>query len=125
MMAEIEIRIKIGNDIILEGVLRTVLAPRTVNRILTLFPIVSRIHVWREEAYFEIKAQIGLEKATKQMKAGDIAYWPQGDAVCLFFNEMSPISKVNPIGELLHPNYEETLSRIKSGMPVKFERLTR
>lgn len=119
-MAEIKIGIEIGNDIVLEGVLRTVLAPRTVSRILTLLPIVSRIHVWKEEAYFEIKAQIGSEKATKQMKPGDIAYWPQGDAVCLFFSEMAPISKVNPIGKLRNLDHEEILSKIKSGMSVKF-----
>ncbi|MFX1474414.1 MAG: cyclophilin-like fold protein [Promethearchaeota archaeon] len=121
-MSEIEVKFEIRNDIILKGILRTVMAPRTINRILALLPIVSRLHVWKEEAYFEIKAQIGPEKATKTVKAGVIAYWPQGDAVCLFFNTMLPISKVNPIGKLVHSNYEEILSVIKSGMPVKFLR---
>ena len=120
-MSEIEVVFEIGDDIVLEGILRTVMAPRTVNRILALLPIFSRIHVWREEAYFEIKAQIGSEKATKQMKAGDLAYWPQGDAVCLFFSAMLPISKVNPIGKLVDSNCEELLGRVKSGMPVKFQ----
>lgn len=122
-VAEIKIKIEVGNDVILEGLLRTVLAPRTVNRVSSLLPIISRAHVWKEEVYFEINAQMGLEKATMQMKAGDIAYWPQGDAICIFFHAMNPISKVNPIGELLPTNYEETFSKIKSGMPVKFSRI--
>jgi hypothetical protein len=121
-VSEIEVKFEIGKDIVLEGVLRTVMAPRTISRILALLPIISRLHVWKEEAYFEIKAQIGPEKATKTVKAGDIAYWPQGDAVCLFFDTMLPISKVNPIGKIVHSNYEEMLSRVKSGMPVKFQR---
>jgi hypothetical protein len=122
-VAEIEIKIEIGSDVVLEGTLRTILAPRTVNRISSLFPIVSRAHVWKEEVYFEVNAQMGSEKATIQMKAGDIAYWPQGDALCLFFNAMTPISKVNPVGEFLLTNYEEIFSKIKSGMPVKLSRI--
>jgi hypothetical protein len=41
-----------------------------------------------------------LEKATRKIEKGDIAYWPLGDAVCVFHDSVEPYSDVNVIGRI-------------------------
>ena len=106
------------DNLVLEGELRSVSSPRVVERILARLPIQSRIHLWKKEFYFEIGIRMGLEKAVSSCKAGDIAYWPQGDAVCLFFDEMSPFSKVSPIGQFSLSDYNEVFGQVQSGTPI-------
>lgn len=115
----IPIRFLIDNHLKLEGELREILAPRTINRIVSLLPLSGRVHLWKGEVYFAINAKIGAEKAKSQCKAGDIAYWPQGDAICLFFHDMIPYSKVNPIGRLKHTELEEFFIKIKAGTMIQ------
>jgi hypothetical protein len=120
--SRIPVEFRIENVCTLNGELRTVLAPRTVGRILSLLPIDSRLHLWSQEAYFGVGARIGLEKAVTQCKCGDLAYWPQGDAICLFFKGMTPLSKVNPIGRISTSALETIFERIKTGMMIRFSR---
>ena len=61
--SNILVQFKIGDSLILEGNLRHVLAPRTIDRILKILPITSRIHLWKDEIYFEIGAKMGAEKS--------------------------------------------------------------
>lgn len=114
----IGVEIIINNDISLEGELRSILSPRTIDRILPKLPITSRIHLWKKELYFEIGIRMGSEKAVSTCNAGDIAYWPQGDAFCLFFEEMTPFNKVNPLGQFEKVSFDTIFSKIQSGMPV-------
>ncbi|MFX1343165.1 MAG: cyclophilin-like family protein, partial [Promethearchaeota archaeon] len=93
---KIPVEIIINNDIKLEGELQSILSPRTIDRIVPKLPIASRLHLWKRELYFEIGIRMGSEKSVSTCNAGAIAYWPQGDAVCLFFEEMTPFNKVNP-----------------------------
>jgi hypothetical protein len=120
--SRIPVEFRIESVCTLNGELRTVLAPRTVGRILSLLPIDSRLHLWSQEAYFGIGARIGLEKAVTQCKCGDLAYWPQGDAICLFFRDMMPLSKVNPIGRISTSALERVFERIKTGVMIRFSR---
>jgi hypothetical protein len=114
----IGVEIIINNDISLEGELRSILSPRTIDRILPKLPITSRIHLWKKELYFEIGIRMGSEKAVSTCNAGDIAYWPQGDAMCLFFETMTPFHKVNPLGQFANVDYGTVFKQIQSGMPV-------
>lgn len=116
---KIPIRFLIDNKLELKGELRKVLAPRTVDHIISLLPLSGRIHLWKREIYFKINAKIGAEKATSQCVAGDIAYWPQGEAICIFFQDMIPYSKVNPIGKLKHTELEEIFHKIKAGTMIQ------
>lgn len=120
--SRIPVEFTIENICTLNGELRTVLAPRTVGRIISLLPINSRLHLWSQEAYFGVGARIGLEKAVTQCKCGDLAYWPQGDAVCLFFKDMTPLSKVNPIGRISTTALESVFERIRTGTMIHFSR---
>jgi hypothetical protein len=120
--SRIPVKFRINNVGTLDGELRPVLAPRTVGRIVSLLPMDSRLHLWKQEAYFEIGARIGLEKAVSLCKSGDLAYWPQGDAICLFFKDMAPFSKVNPIGRLSTSSLEDLFESIRTGMMIHVSR---
>jgi len=115
---KISVDIIIDNDIKLEGELKSILSPRTIDRIVPKLPIASRIHLWKKELYFEIGIRMGSEKSVSTCNAGDIAYWPQGDAVCLFFEKMTPFNKVNPLGQFETVSFENVFNKIQSGMPV-------
>ena len=121
--SNILVQFKIGDSLILEGNLRHVLAPRTIDRILKILPITSRIHLWKDEIYFEIGAKMGAEKSIPKCNAGDLAYWPQGDALCIFFKDMTPYSSVNPIGQLTTPNFEAEFAKIRSGLGIQMLRV--
>ena len=112
------------DNLTIEGELRSVSSPRVIERILASMPIHSRIHLWKKEFYFEIGIKMGLEKAVSSCKAGDIAYWPQGDAVCLFFDEMIPYSKVSPIGRFSLSDFNEVFKQIRSGTSITMQQKT-
>ncbi len=49
-------------------------------------PIESRASLWGEEIYFPIAlSSEGEPDAREEVEAGTAAYWPPGDALCLFF----------------------------------------
>ena len=123
-VSRIPIEFTIGNDLVLTGELNSVLSPRTIDRLLKKIPINSRIHLWKKELYFEVGIRMGVEKAAETCNAGDIAYWPQGDAVCLFFDKMSPYSKVSPIGQFSLSDYDEVFVKVRSGTPITMRQKT-
>ena len=80
----------------------------TASKVFGILPISSEVSVWGEEIYFAIPVETGLEDARETVDLGDIAYWPQGNALCIFFgktpvsegDEIRPISPVNIIGRI-------------------------
>ncbi|MEW6222203.1 MAG: cyclophilin-like fold protein [Candidatus Hadarchaeota archaeon] len=67
-------------------------------------PFKAALEVWKEEVYFEIPVKIARENPTPRTSAGDVSYWPEGPAFCIFFGKSQPISPVT------------TFARIKSGV---------
>ena len=80
----------------------------TASKISGILPISSEVNVWGDEIYFAIPVETGLEDAHDTVALGDIAYWPEGNALCIFFgktpvsegNEIRPISPVNIVGRI-------------------------
>ena len=80
----------------------------TASKVCAILPITSEVNVWGEEIYFAIPVKTGLEDARETVDLGDIAYWPQGNALCIFFgrtpvsegDEIRPVSPVNIIGRI-------------------------
>jgi hypothetical protein len=68
------------------------------------------------------------EHPTVKVKVGDIAYWPQGSSMCIFFGPTpiskdetpKPASEVNLIGKMDCP--KEVLKNIKSGQKITIEK---
>ena len=86
------------------------LAPNTVKAILDILPISVIVHVWGEELYTDpISVVVKEENAKPLVGLFDVAYWPPGKAICLFFGptpigkkgEIRPYSPVNIIGKII------------------------
>ncbi len=103
-----------------EGELVRHLAPRTVDSISKTLPIEGRMALWKEEVYFEIPIKMVDEKAKPKVEKGTIAYWPMGNALCIFYGESQPYSPVNIIGKVT--KNLEVFAEIKSGTRIKVER---
>ena len=104
-----------------EGELIRHLAPRTVDAIAKRLPIEGRAALWKEEVYFEIPVKMGTEKAEPTVEKGAIAYWPMGNALCVFYGESQPYSSVNIVGQVT--KNLELFERVKSGTKIMVEKM--
>ena len=98
-------------------------APLTVEAIHRALPSSQRISVWQEaEIYFTIGIKKGLEKGTFDVEVGDIAYWPMGDALCIFYKKIKPYSKVNILGKITKGL--ELIEKAKNGMRISIREIS-
>ncbi len=104
-----------------EGELIRYLAPRTVETITRNLPVEGRAALWKEEIYFEIPVKMGEEKAKAKVEKGQIAYWPMGSALCIFYGESQPYSPVNIVGRIIKGL--ELFKQVKSGTKITVEKI--
>jgi len=102
-----------------EGELIRHLAPRTVDAIIKKLPLEGRAALWKEEVYFEIPIKIGGEKAKASVERGTLAFWPMGNALCIFYDESQPYSPVNVVGQVTKNLM--LFKQVKSGSIIKVE----
>ncbi len=107
-------------------------SPKTVQAILENLPIQVSITRWGDELYTE-KTQIIAEEedAKREVNFLDVAYWPEGNALCLFYGP-TPISKdgqilayspVNIVGRIIPHDDEkdDLLEKTKENTRVIFK----
>jgi uncharacterized protein len=107
-------------------------SPKTVQAILEKLPVEINITKWGDELYTE-RTQISAneENAKREVDYLDVAYWPEGNALCLFYGP-TPISKdgqilayspVNIVGRINpHGNEkDDLLQEIKDNTKVIFK----
>ena len=128
MKHTIEINIPKLKNIDLE--LDDTMCPNTVKSFLQNLPFTLGINLWGEEIYTnESPINVDEENAKAQVELYDVAYWPTGKAICLFYgptpignkNEIKPYSPVNVIGKILKPD-KKILSELKNGTNVTFKK---
>ncbi len=81
---------------------------KTADAIWNALPIKAQGSTWGDEIYFGIPVHIGYENGREIVDLGDIAYWPPGNAFCIFFgptpasrgSEIRPASAVNVVGRI-------------------------
>ena len=88
-------------------------SPNTVNEFVKKLPFTVDLNVWGDEIYSS-KSPITQpeENAKSPVELNDVAYWPTGKAICLFYGptpigkpgEITPASPVNIIGKIISPN---------------------
>jgi hypothetical protein len=105
-------------------------SPKTVKNFVEKLPFIIGINLWGEEIYTnETPIDVSEENAKPLVELNDVAYWPTGKAICLFFgptpignkNEIKPYSPVNVIGKIIDPD-KTILSKIKNGTNVTFRK---
>ena len=107
----------IGNA---EGELVRIRSPRTTDAIHRALPIEGMAALWQQEVYFDIPVKMGSEKASPTVKNGDLAYWPMGNAFCIFWGDTQPYSPVNIIGKITQNL--ELFEQVKSGTKIIIEK---
>jgi hypothetical protein len=66
--------------------------PRTVEAILRALPLKGVASRWGDEVYFKVPVRVGEENPQEVVEVGDVAYWPPGEAICIFSGP-TPISR--------------------------------
>ncbi len=111
MKYAVEIKIPNSSNIHLE--LDDENSPKTVNDFIKNLPFTVDLNVWGDEIYTS-KSPISQpeENAKSPVELNDVAYWPTGKAICLFYGptpigkpgEITPASPVNVIGKIISPD---------------------
>jgi hypothetical protein len=63
----------------------------TAKKIYAALPLESSINRWGDEIYFEIPVESEIENGVEILDIGSLAYWPPGNAFCIFFG-LTPAS---------------------------------
>ena len=88
-------------------------SPKTVESFLANLPFTLELNVWGDEIYTSSSPiNVSEENAESPVSLNDVAYWPTGKAICLFYgptpigkkNEITPASPVNVIGKIIDPD---------------------
>ncbi|MBI1736727.1 MAG: hypothetical protein HYR51_16295 [Candidatus Rokubacteria bacterium] len=101
---------------------------RTAAAIWDALPISTRAQTWGDEIYFDIGLSAEPESPREVVAAGDLAYWPPGQAFCIFFgrtpasrdDEIRAASGVNVIGQVTGD--AAVFKRVRAGTTITVER---
>jgi len=100
----------------------------TATRLLSLLPLKFSMSRWGDEYYGDCGIKTALSQDSRDiMEVGELAVWPAGNALCIFFgptpssrgNEPRAVSPVNPVGRLL--DSPEALKKLGSSIHVRIE----
>ena len=83
-------------------------ASSTADKVWDALPITASGSTWGDEIYFRTPIEATEDDAREVVEMGDVAFWPPGNALCLFFgttpasrgDEIRPASPVNVIGRI-------------------------
>jgi hypothetical protein len=59
--------------------------PETRAAIEDALPLEGDAATWGDELYFETAVDVPLENGQTEVPVGAVAYWPQGNALCVFW----------------------------------------
>jgi hypothetical protein len=121
-------KIRIQTDIVVK---EAVLAENETAEILwEALPLEGRVNRWGDEIYFETPVDVApAADARADLHVGDLAYWPPGQAFCIFWgptpaslgSEPRAASPVNVFGRI--EQTPEDLGSVRDGETIRIERL--
>jgi len=123
---ERKIKIITGNTMAEAHLFTTV----TADVIWNALPLESTCNLWGDEIYFTIPLSQNLEgNALVILEKGDLGYWPQGQAFCIFFgptpisngNEIRAASAVNVFGKITSD--PAIFKNVPSNTPIRVEKV--
>jgi len=90
-------------------------------------PLEATVNRWGDEIYFSISPKLSGGEKRKIVNKGDIAFWPPGNAFCIFFGptpisegeEIRPASEVIILGEV--EEGVEAFRKVEDGERIRIE----
>ena len=119
-----KIRIKIPDTKGIEIELDDTNSPKTAKEFVEHLPFDVGLNLWGDEIYTdESPLNMKEENAKSIVDLNDVAYWPTGKALCLFFgptpignkDEIKPYSPVNVVGKIVNPE-KKILTKVEGKM---------
>ena len=103
---------------------------RTAKALLEILPIKATANTWGDEIYFDVPLNVEIENGTEVVEMGDVAYWPDGPSLCLFFgrtpasraDEIRAASPVTVVGKVIGD--PKALKSLRSGTEVTVEKVS-
>jgi hypothetical protein len=103
---------------------------RTTKALIGILPVKAKVNTWGDEIYFDIPLNMEIENGKQVVEMGDVAYWPEGPCLCLFFgqtpasrgNEIRAASPVTVLGRIVGD--PKVLKSVRSGAEVTVEKVT-
>lgn len=101
---------------------------QTATMLWKSLPVEGFANTWGQEVYFKVPVDAELEDNARQvMEKGEIAYWPMGQAFCIFFgptpasqgDEIRAYSPVNVLGRIV--GQPAVFQNVKDGERVVLE----
>ncbi|OGP53679.1 MAG: hypothetical protein A2Y65_00090 [Deltaproteobacteria bacterium RBG_13_52_11] len=101
----------------------------TATLIWEALPIKGKANLWGDEIYFSTPVAAELDNTARDVvERGDLGYWPQGRALCIFFgptpvsqgDEIRPASAVNLVGKI--KGGLQIFKEVQEGMTVRLEK---
>ncbi|MFZ0514580.1 MAG: cyclophilin-like fold protein [Candidatus Nitrosopolaris sp.] len=101
-------------------------SPNTVKAILENLPIEVNINKWGQELYTDRTSIVAQEENAKsEVGLLDVAFWPEGNALCLFYGptpiskvgKIVPVSPVNTVGRIIS-QHNDIVDKIKDKSKV-------
>ena len=98
-----------------------------LEKLLQESPFTAEANRWGDEIYFDLPIKLKLKGERTLMEVGEVAYWPEGNSLCLFFGP-TPVSKgdkpvayseVKPLGRVVEGL--EDLRKVKDGEEIRVE----
>jgi len=102
----------------------------TADAIWNALPLEASCNLWGDEIYFTIPVSLGLDRhAHEIVDKGDLGYWPDGPAFCIFFGPtpissagvIRPASAVNIFGRIC--GNPEVFKQVPSHAPIRVEKV--
>ena len=102
---------------------------RTARALLGILPVKATANTWGDEIYFDVPLTAEIEDGKQVVEMGDVAYWPDGPSLCLFFgrtpasrgDEIRAASPVTILGRILGD--PKVLKSVRSGAEVTVEKV--
>ena len=103
---------------------------RTAQAIWKALPVKGFANLWGNEIYFSIPVILTLESGKGLVDMGDLCYWPEGNAFCIFFgptpiskgDQIKPASEVSVFGKIIGDAV--VLKKVTSGTKIVIEQIS-
>lgn len=101
--------------------------PETRAAVAEALPLSEQGTRWGDELYFSTGVDVPAENARAEVPVGAVAYWPQGNALCLFWGQ-TPASEdgepraASPVNVVAQVSDVDPLADLSGGAEVRLER---